>query len=202
MTRPQGPEDKMYEFLTVLMSTYGIVFLGELGDKTQIAAGAGAMANRTRTWWIFAGSATALTCVALLTTVGAGLIPSTWLPTIEVVGGVGLVAYGLWLTYKALKGDDDDDDGELDSTGWELFMVQFSVVFMAELGDKTQIFTLGAAIQNQAQLTAVFLGSAAALVSVTGITVWGVSFVPPRWIKAIQVLGALALVIYGVYMLL
>ncbi len=190
----------MYEFLAVLFSTFGIVFVGELGDKTQVAAGTGALANRSRTRWIFAGSAAALTTVALLTTVGAGLIPRSWLPVIEIVGGIGLVIYGLYLAYQAYKNGDDGDEKEATGTGWMLFWAQFWIVFTAEMGDKTQIFTLGAAIENEAQLIAVFLGSASALVTVTGLTVWGVSFIPKRWIRPIQIAGALVLVGYGIYM--
>ncbi|MBI4231739.1 TMEM165/GDT1 family protein [Candidatus Peregrinibacteria bacterium] len=190
----------MYEFLAVLFSTFGIVFVGELGDKTQVAAGTGALANRRRTRWIFAGSAAALTCVALLTTVGAGLIPRSWLPVIEVIGGIGLIVYGLYLAYQAWSDDGDDDEKEATGSGWALFWAQFWIVVTAEMGDKTQVFTLGAAIQNEAQLAAVFFGSASALVAVTALTVWGVSFIPKRWIKPIQVGGALVLVAYGIYM--
>lgn len=192
---------RMYEFMTVLFSTFGIVFIGELGDKTQVAAGTGALANRQRTKWIFWGSSVALTTVSLVITFLAGLIPESALPTIEFFGGIGLILYGLYLAYQAWKDGYDDKEKEIkDKRGWGLFWTQFGIVFMAELGDKTQIFTAGAAIKNNAQLIAVFLGSASALVTVTGITVWGVSFIPSRLIKTIQIVGAMALVGYGIYM--
>jgi len=81
-----------------------------------------------------------------------------------------------------------------------VFFSTFGVVVTAEMGDKTQVFTAGAAIKNNADLLAVFVGSASALVTVTTLTVWGVSFIPPRFIKHLQMGGALALVAYGIYM--
>jgi len=191
----------MEELWNVMIATFAIVFVGELGDKTQAAAGTGALANRGQTLWIFAGSSLALVCVSGLTTFAAGLIPASALPTIQKLGGLGLILYSIYLISKMIKGAEEEDDDSSTKMGWKLFWTQFSLVFVAELGDKTQIFTAGAAVANASQRLAVFVGSASALVAVTGITVWGISFVPPRMIKFVEIGGIVSLMMYGLYML-
>jgi putative Ca2+/H+ antiporter (TMEM165/GDT1 family) len=53
---------------------------------------------------------------------------------------------------------------------WKLVGTTFAAVFLAELGDKTQLMTLTLAGSNSAK-RAVFIGAAAALVSTTAIAV-------------------------------
>lgn len=188
------------ELITIFSYTFLLVFIGELGDKTQIATGTGALANRARTRIIFLSSALALVAVAGLTVLLAGLIPEKFIPIIEITGGLMLITYGSYLFFTANESDGDGDNS--DENGWKLFLVHFSVVFVAELGDKTQIVTLAVAVENQAFLPLVFLASASALVSVTGLTVWGAAKIPTHWIKTVQRIGAFFMSLYGLYMIL
>jgi Ca2+/H+ antiporter, TMEM165/GDT1 family len=185
---------------TIFLSTFLLVFIGELGDKTQIAAGTGTLANTKRVNTIFFSSALALTCVAGITAFAAGLIPTSAVPTIKQVGGVLLVLYGIYLFRKAGQPDNEEHEEET-GTGFKLFLSHFSVVFIAELGDKTQITTLAVAVENQNNLYTVFLASASALVTVTLITVWGVTKIPQTWVPIVQRIGAALMVAYGGYML-
>jgi putative Ca2+/H+ antiporter (TMEM165/GDT1 family) len=187
------------DVIPIFASTFFLVFIGELGDKTQIAAGTGTLANRKQTSTIFLSSILALVTVSGLTVFGAGLIPATLVPTLTLVGGGLLIFYGIYLFFKTDKSDGEDETFE-EKSAWGLFASQFLVVFLAELGDKTQIATLGAAIKNQAELLIVFIASASALVAVTSITVWGITKVPGAWVKNLQRIGAALMVAYGVYM--
>lgn len=49
---------------------------------------------------------------------------------------------------------------------WRVFLSTFALVFLAELGDKTQLATLAIACRTQSRLI-VFIGAALALVIVT-----------------------------------
>ena len=49
----------------VFLSTFALVFLAELGDKTQLATLAMAASSRSR-WAVFAGAALALVTITLL----------------------------------------------------------------------------------------------------------------------------------------
>lgn len=85
---------------------------------------------------------------------------------------------------------------------WKLFASTFAAVFLAELGDKTQLATLSLAAGN-ASRWAVFAGAALALVATTAIAVMAgealTRAVPPIWIK--RAAGALFIVL-GVLILI
>jgi putative Ca2+/H+ antiporter (TMEM165/GDT1 family) len=84
----------------------------------------------------------------------------------------------------------------------KLFLSTFGVVFLAELGDKTQLATLSLAASGKSRLT-VFLGAAAALVVTSGIGVLvGEALsrvVPAVWIH--RAAGA-AFIVMGILLLL
>lgn len=190
------------DLITIYFSTFLLVFIGELGDKTQIAAGTGTLANARSVKIIWLSSSVALVCVAGLTVFGAGLIPTRFIPTITLVGGALLALYGIYLLRKAGTAIEAQEGEDRQSNGWKLFVSHFTVVLIAELGDKTQMATLAVALENQVNLPLVFFASASALVSVTTLTVWGVTKIPSAAIVRVQQIGALLMIGYGLYMLI
>ena len=190
------------ELITIFFSTFFLVFIGELGDKTQIAAGTGTLANQNYIRVIFISSSLALITVAGLTVFFAGFIPDKLIPVTAKVGGILLIVYGIYLYLQAGKNDDAGEEVSSIKNSSSLFLSHFLVVFIAELGDKTQFATLAVAIENQSQLPIVFIASATALVTVTFITVWGVTKIPTNWVKKVQQSGAVLMAAYGCYMLL
>jgi putative Ca2+/H+ antiporter (TMEM165/GDT1 family) len=83
---------------------------------------------------------------------------------------------------------------------WKLLGSTYAAIFLAELGDKTQLATL--ALATDRSRWAVFIGSALALVTTSALAVLGGDLVaravPPHWIRR----GAGALfVVLGVFFL-
>src|ERR1700741_621470 len=79
----------------VFMTTFGIIFLAELGDKTQIAAMTMA-AEKKRPWEVFLGAALALAAVSAIgVVIGSALghyLPVEW---IKRVAGVAFIVIGV-----------------------------------------------------------------------------------------------------------
>jgi Ca2+/H+ antiporter, TMEM165/GDT1 family len=84
---------------------------------------------------------------------------------------------------------------------WRVFITTFGVIFLAEMGDKTQLAAMTMAAQS-GKPWAVFIGAALALtaVSAIGILVGSVlgNYLPLIWIKRV---AALAFIVIGVLIL-
>ncbi len=72
----------------VMLTTFGIIFLAEMGDKTQLAAMTMA-AQTKRPWAVFLGSSLALVCVSAIGVVVGGLlaqyVPLEWIKRVSAV---------------------------------------------------------------------------------------------------------------------
>jgi Ca2+/H+ antiporter, TMEM165/GDT1 family len=81
--------------LRLLVSTFGLVFLAELGDKTQLATLSLAASGQSRLA-VFVGAATALVLTtSLAVLLGAGVarvVPEIW---IQRAAGVGFLVMGV-----------------------------------------------------------------------------------------------------------
>ena len=71
--------------LRVLLTTFGIIFLAEMGDKTQLAAMT-MSAQTKKPWAVFIGASLALTAVSLIGVLVGGVIgqyiPLEWVKRI------------------------------------------------------------------------------------------------------------------------
>lgn len=84
---------------------------------------------------------------------------------------------------------------------WKIFGTAFLTIFLAELGDKTQLAVITITSATESKLS-VFLGASLALIVVTGIAVLvgGVlsQYVPTEWLQRIV---AIAFIVIGILML-
>ena len=75
-----------------------------------------------------------------------------------------------------------------DSMDWKLLASTFAAIFVAELGDKTQLATLSLSAGGQSRWT-IFAGAALALVATSALGVLGgelvAKFASPIWIRRI-----------------
>ncbi|QKE82780.1 TMEM165/GDT1 family protein [Arthrobacter sp. NEB 688] len=133
----------MYAFL---LST-AVIFVAELGDKSQLMAMTFATRYRVRDVLI---GITAATAIVHLVSVGIGAAVGTafeqYQGTISVVAGVAFLVFAAW----TLRGDElteDEADKARRSTGAALLAVGVAF-FLAELGDKTMLATITLATQE------------------------------------------------------
>lgn len=164
----------------VLISSFLLIFLAELGDKTQLVVLA--LAHRYRATPVIAGAFVAFALLNLLAVLFGEWL-SNIVPREAILGFAGLLflyfAYRLWR-----QTDTEDDEFDEKNYGW-IFISTFSLIFVAELGDKTQLATIALVIQSQ-ELWSVFWGSTAALFAVTIFAVVGGKLlrrVPNKWIR-------------------
>lgn len=85
---------------------------------------------------------------------------------------------------------------------WRVMVTTFGVIFLAEMGDKTQLAAMTMAAQTRKGWM-VFLGASLALVAVSavGVLVGGAiaNFVPLMWVKRV---AAIAFIVIGILILL
>ncbi len=180
--------------IAIFFSTFAIIFLAELGDKTQLTA----MTLALRFPWAktFLGIAAAF-AVLNLGAVAAGrllfdLLPLFW---------IKLVSAGLFLffgiaTLVGKKFDEDEEESREERFGAKGAVVtSFLMIFLAEMGDKTQLVTASLSAQHDAPFT-VFAASTLALwlVSLLGIFAGRQlnRFIPLAWIH--RAAGALFII--------
>lgn len=79
----------------VMLTTFGVVFLAEMGDKTQIAAMTMA-AEKKRPWEVFLGASLALVAVSAIgVVVGSALSQYLPLEWIKRVAGASFIIIGV-----------------------------------------------------------------------------------------------------------
>jgi putative Ca2+/H+ antiporter (TMEM165/GDT1 family) len=155
----------------VVASSFSLLFLAEMGDKSQIIAMT--LACRFRALPVIAGVFAAFLVLNLLA-VGLGQALFEWVPqrlVLLLAGGLFLFfAYRSWLD--ADGADEDGDDVEPPGRG--ALLTSFLLIFLAELGDKTQLAMIGL-VAGTGSPWSVLTGGTLALwsVSLVGILLGG-----------------------------
>lgn len=85
----------------------------------------------------------------------------------------------------------------------KLFMAVFATVFLAELGDKTQLATMLFATKQSVSLMTIFVGASLALMTSTGLAVIGGSlvsqYIDPRYLSYIAGAGFILIGIWTMW---
>lgn len=173
--------------------SFVVIFLAELGDKSQLMALA--FATRYRALTVLA----AVTVATLLVHAGSVLVgraAALALPTalIQVVAGLSFLGFALW----TLRGDElgaADQGRALRSGRWALLTIG-SAFFLAELGDKTMLATISLATTEEPIGT--WLGSTFGMVAADALAIAAGAFLGTRLPeRAIKALAATAFVVFG-----
>jgi putative Ca2+/H+ antiporter (TMEM165/GDT1 family) len=83
------------------LTTFGAVFLAELGDKTQLATMAFSAAGRSP-WAVFVGSACALVTTSAIAAFAGGAVARVVSPHLLTrIAGVAFLAVGIWVLWSS-----------------------------------------------------------------------------------------------------
>jgi len=170
-----------------------VIFVAELGDKSQLMAMA--FATRYKPLPILIGI-TIATAVVHAVSVLIGAVVGAQLPTtaITLVAGVMFVGFGVW----TFRGDklDDDEAAKVDRDNRSAIVAASVAFFLAELGDKTMLATITLATTHGAFGT--WLGSTVGMVAADALAI-GVGAVLGRRLpeKAIRIGAGTAFLVFG-----
>ncbi|GAA3288922.1 TMEM165/GDT1 family protein [Dactylosporangium vinaceum] len=188
----------MSAFLAALAISFGVIFVAELGDKSQLMALT--FATRFKTGPVLIGITIATAVVHLVSVaVGYGLgaaLPTAW---ISLVAALAFFAFGAW----TLRGDKltDEEKGKAERTTRSAIIAVGVSFFLAELGDKTMLATITLATQHGWLGT--WIGSTVGMVAADALAI-----VVGRQLgrhlpeKAIRYGAAVLFVIFGVWLLI
>jgi len=189
--------------LTTASSAFAVLFLAELGDKTQLVAMA--LAHRHRTGPVLAGICAAFLVLNLLAVaVGAALYEMVPEWAVLLFAGALFLAFGVHI-WRAGEEEEEAAEGVAATGWWRVAAASFGLIFVAELGDKTQL-ALVAMVAATGETRAVMVGGTLALwaVSVLGVAVGATLLrrLPAQWVHRAAALlffafGAWALIRVG-----
>ena len=172
---------------------FGIIFVAELGDKSQLMALA--FAARYRALPILIGI-TIATAIVHAVSVGIGAALGVAMPTraINLVAGLAFFAFAAW----TIRGDElgEDEQARVSRSPRSAIIAASFAFYLAELGDKTMLATITLATKEG--LFGTWAGSTVGMVAADALAI-GVgkqlgSRLPERTIK---IAAAITFVVFG-----
>ena len=152
--------------MDALLLSFGVIFVAELGDKSQLMALA--FAARHRALPVLVGITVATAVVHALSVI-VGMSVGAALPTdaISVVAGVAFLGFGVW----TLRGDSltAEEEAKADRSNRSAVVAASVAFFLAELGDKTMLATVTLATTEEAFGT--WVGSTLGMVAADALAI-------------------------------
>jgi putative Ca2+/H+ antiporter (TMEM165/GDT1 family) len=152
-------------FLKAFWVAFSLVFLAELGDRTQVLVLT--LATKYKALVVFAGAIIGILLLHLLAALigqAAGqALPLFW---INLIGGLSFIAFGLW----ALRPGNEDNEHKPGETRFGALLAVVLAFIIAEAGDKSTLLTVTVASQ-QRSLIGVWLGSSVGMALSDGLAI-------------------------------
>jgi putative Ca2+/H+ antiporter (TMEM165/GDT1 family) len=152
--------------LSAFLLSFGVIFVAELGDKSQLMAMA--FAARYKALPVLIGISIA-TAVTHAMSVALGAIVGARLPTdaIAIFAGIAFLVFAIW----TLRGDElSEEESQAAQKNTRNAVVAASIAFfLAELGDKTMLATITLATKEG--VVGTWLGSTLGMVSADALAI-------------------------------
>ncbi len=178
------------ESLSISLSTFALISLAEIGDKSQLVCMT--LAARHRHWPVLLGATAAFFILNILAVLfGSGI--ANWVPE-QVTATIVALLFGAFGIHALLSQAEDEPEEVVERPGHGIFFTTLLLILVAEFGDKTQIAVAGLA-SNLAPLP-VWIGATIALILVSALGVWAgrtiLQRLPLHWLHRVS--GAFFLV--------
>src|ERR1700684_3015830 len=187
----------------LLVTVFAVTFVAELPDKSLFASLV--LGTRYRPGHVWLGVAAAFAVHVTLSVVAGGLLTLAPRSVIDFVSAALFGGGAVWMLRAGARPDEDEPGPDAARMGapppgfLRVFATSFTVVFIGEWGDVTQITTANFVARYHDPLI-IGAGALAALWSVSALAVFGGSKllerVPVRWVRLV---GAIALTSLGIY---
>lgn len=171
-----------------------LIFIAEMGDKTQILAMIFSMKYSVGKVLIgvFIGSLLNHGIAVVFGRLVGGLIPTDIL---QLVAGLAFIGFALWTL---LGGDEEDDEDVKDTVKKRAILTVAMAFFIGELGDKTQLTAITLSVDALYPVF-ILLGTVSGMVLTSGVGIFiGAKFGSRIPDKLMQILSALVFTIFGV----
>ena len=149
--------------MEALLASFFIVFIAEMGDKTQFLV----MAFAAKYDWkhVFAGMTLGILVVHSLA-VAVGSLVGNLLPAVvmQIVASLLFIGFGIW----TLRGDDEEEENACDSRFGPLLTVAMTFI-VGEMGDKTQFAAMAVAAQYDQAWMPVLTGAVIGMIVADGL---------------------------------
>ena len=153
-------------FLVALVISFGVIFVAELGDKSQLMALT--FATRFKPVPVLIGISVATAVVHLASVaIGYGLhaaLPTSW---ISLIAGLAFLGFGAW----TLRGDKltEEEKRKAEKSSRNAIITVGVAFFLAELGDKTMLATITLATQHD--WVGTWIGSTVGMVAADALAI-------------------------------
>jgi putative Ca2+/H+ antiporter (TMEM165/GDT1 family) len=172
------------ESFSAFLSTFTLIALAEIGDKSQLVCMT--LAARHRHWPVILGATTAFLILnALAVLFGASV--AAWVPE-RLAAGIVVMLFGAFGVHALLSQDDGELEDVVERPGHGIFFTTLLLILVAEFGDKTQIAV--AALSGSMAPLPVWVGATTALILVSALGVWAgrtvLQRLPLHWLHRIS----------------
>ena len=182
--------------LSAALLSFGVVFLAELGDKSQLITMTYALRHR---WWVVLTGVGIAAFLVHGISVAVGHFLGLTLPErpIAIVAAIAFLGFAVW-TWR--EGTADEEDVAVAEPRFVLFAVISSFV-LAELGDKTMLATV--ALASDHQWAGVWIGATAGMVVADAVAIAAGRLLHRRLPERfLHIMASLLFLLFGLWILL
>lgn len=182
--------------LSAILVSLAVVFVAELGDKSQLITMTYALRHR---WWVVLSGVGIAAMLVHGLSVAVGHFLGMALPArpIAFAASIAFLAFAVW-TWRDGRGGDDDEEVRVAEPRYVVFAIVSSFV-LAELGDKTMLATV--ALASDRNWAGVWIGATIGMVLADGVAIAAGVFLhkrlPERFLHA---MASVLFLLFGLFL--